>query len=241
MAVQQPGRARVFVALCSGACVFAFAGLSHADYIHQVEQVNQLEQLDQVAQSGRTDRPEPLVAAVEPEGLIGGVRAFWHGGTSRLEAALKDARHKVRSGSPDWLRRRSGTDPLALRRGREGADTQLIVQEDRVDGTELLTVRYAIDGEGALRAYAGAGLNRAEYFVDGVEPGPAMMTGRNRRSSLGAAAEVGAELRVSEHMSLSADLRWVDLDDRANALRSDYGPVSADPVLLGISVGYRFR
>jgi outer membrane protein W len=67
------------------------------------------------------------------------------------------------------------------------------------------------------------------------------MSRRNRRSSIGAAAELGAELRVSEHLALNADLRWFDLDDRANALRSDAGPVGADPVMLGLTVGYRFR
>ena len=46
---------------------------------------------------------------------------------------------------------------------------------------------------------------------------------------------------MSERVVFGADLRWVDLDGRANALSSDYGPVSANPLLLGISLGYRFR
>ena len=98
-----------------------------------------------------------------------------------------------------------------------------------------------LDDRGALQMYAGAGLNRAEYFVVGPDPAPALTTRGNRRSSVGAAAEIGAELAVSERVVFGADLRWVDLDGRANALRSDYGPVSADPLLLGISLGYRFR
>lgn len=161
--------------------------------------------------------------------------------TSRLEAALRGVRQKVRGHSPDWLRRRSGIDPLAPDTGLSSTDMRLVVQDDRPDGTDLLTVRYMLDDRGALHTYAGAGLNRTEYFVDGPGPAPALMTRGNRRSSLGAAAEIGAELAVSEHVSLGADLRWVGLDGRANALRSEHGPVSADPLFLGLSLGYRFR
>jgi outer membrane protein W len=58
---------------------------------------------------------------------------------------------------------------------------------------------------------------------------------------LGPAAEVGAELNLSEHVRINADLRWADLDARASVLRGDRGPVAADPVAVGVSVGYRFR
>ena len=56
-----------------------------------------------------------------------------------------------------------------------------------------------------------------------------------------AAAELGAELRLSERLLLQADLRWVDLDGQAALLRSGDGLVGADAVSLGISVGWHFR
>jgi outer membrane protein W len=40
---------------------------------------------------------------------------------------------------------------------------------------------------------------------------------------------------------VNADVRWADLDERADLLRGSFGPVAADPVTVGISVGYRFR
>jgi OmpW family len=187
------------------------------------------------------DNPDQSAVFVADADVMHGARAVWKDSTSRLEAALRQVRHKARGGKPDWLRHRSGTDPLALDTSHGSSLTRLVVQDDRPDGADLLTVRYMVDDRGALQAYAGAGLNRAEYFVDGPEPAPALMTRGNRRSSLGAAAEIGAELAISEHVVLGADLRWVELDGRANALRSEYGPVSADPLLLGISLGYRFR
>jgi outer membrane protein len=90
-----------------------------------------------------------------------------------------------------------------------------------------------------MRAYAGAGLNQAVYFEDGVEP--AIMSRRNRDRSLGAAAELGAELRLSERLMLQADVRWADIDAQAALLRSEDGLVGADAVSLGVSVGWHFR
>jgi len=40
---------------------------------------------------------------------------------------------------------------------------------------------------------------------------------------LRAAAEVGAELRVSEQLLVSADMRWADLDETAVLLRTGRG------------------
>jgi len=187
------------------------------------------------------ESPEQPTIFEADAGFMHEARAAWKDTTSRLEAALRQVRHKARGGKPDWLRHRSGTEPLAFDTSRVGSLMRLVVQDDRPDGADLLTVRYMLDDRGALQTFAGAGLNRAEYFVDGPDPAPALMTRGNRRSSLGAAAEVGAELALTEHVVLGADLRWVELDSHANALRSEYGPVSADPLLLGISLGYRFR
>lgn len=45
----------------------------------------------------------------------------------------------------------------------------------------------------------------------------------------------------NDQVRLQADLRWVEFDERAALLHGPYGPVAADPVTLGISLGYRFR
>ena len=121
-------------------------------------------------------------------------------------------------------------------------DVCLVLQQDRADGTDLLTARYTLHEGGMLRTYAGAGLNRARYFHDVPgEPGPTRLSRRNSNMSMGAAAELGAELQFSERVRLNADLRWADLDGRARALSSELGPVAADSVMLGVTVGYRFR
>lgn len=167
------------------------------------------------------------------------VRDAWQAGQSRLHELLARTLTFVRRDRPQWLVEQS---QASLDPGAPAPDTvaQLVVQQDRRDGAELLTLRYPLSERGALRTYAGAGLNRAVYF--GADDGlPMMLTRRNRQSSLGAAAEVGAELQVSRQLMVSADLRWADLDEDAVLLRADDGFVGADPLAIGVSVGWRFR
>jgi outer membrane protein W len=159
-------------------------------------------------------------------------------GAARIEEFLRHQFSAVRRKRPDWIVEQSHdtVDPQT----RPGEDSaQLVLQQDRRDGAEMLTLRYPLAEHGALRAYAGAGLNQAVYFEDGGEP--AIMSRRNRARSLGAAAEIGAELRLSERLLLQADLRWADLDEQAALLRSEDGLVGADAVSLGVSIGWHFR
>lgn len=157
-------------------------------------------------------------------------------GASRLHSELRG-----RGSVPEWVhvrpRRSARPEPAAP----AGRDAYLAVQEDRPDGTDMVTVRYALAERGAVRAYAGAGLNRAQYFAEGDENAPTVLAKRERHSTLGAAAELGAEMRVSERVQLAADVRWADFDAGAEVLRADYGPVGAAPVMLGMTLGYRFR
>ncbi len=159
-------------------------------------------------------------------------------GVARFQEFLKHQFDSVRRKRPDWIVEQSHdtVDPQT----HPGDDSaQLVLQQDRRDGADLLTLRYPLAEYGALRAYAGAGLNQAVYFEDGGEP--AIMSRRNRARSLCAAAELGAEYRLSERLLLQADLRWADLDEQAALLRSEDGLVGADAVSLGVSIGWHFR
>jgi len=185
------------------------------------------------------DRPQRAASASLE--LLQDARTLVQDGASRFEAALKGAGRRVREGSPDWLRRRSGVDPFA---GNDQADddgTKLVVQQDRPDGADLMTLRYVRGDPGSLQAYAGAGISRTRYFDAMTDRGPTLLIPRNGHDDVGAAAEAGAELRVSERLRFSAELRWADLHDDAGALRAAYGPVVADPLTFGVNVGYRFR
>jgi hypothetical protein len=158
---------------------------------------------------------------------------------SRLYELLARQLTFVRSYAPAWIRGLSPDriDPSASP-GED--DLQLVLQQGRPDGTDLLTLRYPIAQGGAMRAYAGAGLNQARYFVD--ESGtPEPLSHRVRSRSIGAAVELGAEFRASERMLLGAGLRWAGFDSEAVQLAGSSGPVGADELSLDVSLGWRFR
>jgi hypothetical protein len=173
--------------------------------------------------------------------FVSGARALLQDGTSRLEALLQGRFQALSSDTPDWFREQKG-DGFDVE-ARSAVDSlQLVVQQDRRDGTDLLTLRYPIVSLGDLHTYAGAGINQAEYyFSDRADAGPDLISRQNRHRSMGGAAELGAELRLSERVLVNADLRWVDLDSQAGLLRANDGLVGADPFSVGISLGWRFR
>ena len=185
------------------------------------------------ASVGRSDVAQPTLPPVAEV-------AWWREGVGLLGSLWDDARTRLRDDAPDWLHhQREGR--ASQQPGRDAGAAYLVLQEDRPDGMDLVTLRYALVQQGALQAYAGAGLNHSQFYVDEAAAGPSMLTRRNRHAAYGPAAELGAELALNARMSVNADVRWCDLDERANLLRGSYGPVAADPVMLGVTVGYRFR
>lgn len=158
---------------------------------------------------------------------------------SRLYELLARQLTFVRSYAPAWVRELSfdRIDPATS----AGDDRlQLVLQQDRPDGTDLLTLRYPLARSGAMRAYAGAGLNQAMFFDDSLGA-PDELSQRGRSRSVGAAAELGAEYRAGERLLLGASLRWAELDGDAVQLASQGGVVGADELSAGVSLGWRFR
>jgi hypothetical protein len=141
---------------------------------------------------------------------------------------------------PDWIREHSPLGALDEAISASGAPV-LVLQQDRPDGTDLLTVRVPLLVHGRVSAFAGAGVNRASYYGDVPDPGAAVLERRNRRSGLGGAAELGAQWRLARDVLLNADLRWAGLDADASLLQSGETLVAADPVTVGLSLGWRFH
>jgi hypothetical protein len=179
------------------------------------------------------------VAEEAARGMVREARAFLQASPSRLHDLLLRHVTMERRTKPEWLLEQShdDMDPEPAP-GDDGL--QLVLQEDRRDGAELLTLRHPLADLGPLRTYAGAGLNQAVYYADSGD-GPALNNRRNRHRSLGGAAELGAELRFGERVNLTADVRWIDIDDAAEIIKCSSGLVAADPVTYGVSLGWRFR
>lgn len=182
----------------------------------------------------------PCAAAEEaPGGVTREVPELVQESPSGLGELLLNLVPMARRSKPDWLLEQSHDDMDPERApGEDGL--QLVLQEERRDGADLLTLRYPIAESGALRAYAGAGLHEAVYFSE-AETDPALNNRRNRHRSLGPAAEIGTELRLSETINLTADIRWIEIAGDAGVMKSDNGLVGADAVSVGVSIGWRFR
>jgi hypothetical protein len=170
------------------------------------------------------------------------VRGLWQQGEVKfheLREFLGRQLSMPRREASDWI---VDLSHEAIDPGRPpGADAaQLVVQQDRRDGTDLLTLRYPLAQRGAMLAYAGAGFNQTGYLVEAREV-PTLFTRHDRPRSLGAAAEVGAEFRVSQQLMVNAELRWAEFDPDANLLRGAEGLAVVDPVSVGVSIGWRFR
>lgn len=182
----------------------------------------------------------PCTAAEEPpREMVREARALLQARPSRLQDLLLRRVTMERRSSPEWLLEQSHDD-MDPEPAPGGDGLQLVLQEDRRDGAELLTLRHPLADLGPLRTFAGAGLNQAVYYTD-TSDSPTLNNRQNRRRSLGGAAELGAELRFSERVNLTADLRWIEIDGDAAIIKSDSGLVGADPVTYGVSLGWRFR
>jgi hypothetical protein len=154
-----------------------------------------------------------------------------------LVELLDSTTTRARRGGPDWVRQIS--DAIFDRQGSTSDDWHIAMRRDRTDGAEMLTVRHPLPALGPVETYAGAGVNRSVYYAES-DLEPTVLGNHNHRSTMGAAAELGAELRLNDRLMMRADLRWIDLAHDANMPRDGSSLVGADPVALGVSVGWRF-
>jgi hypothetical protein len=105
----------------------------------------------------------------------------------------------------------------------------------------MLTLRYPFVTLGPCDVYAGAGLGQVVYLAEsGI--GPMLLFGRaERHRSVRPAAELGTELRFGHAAFVTADCRWLDLDDDASVLRTESGMIDAASWASRVTIGWRFR
>jgi OmpA-OmpF porin, OOP family len=99
---------------------------------------------------------------------------------------------------------------------------------------DFLTVKYGFLPEQAFRPYVGIGVNVTSIYAQGAAPFALSKT------TAGPAAQAGFDIRLSNHWSLNADVKWarsrpvVDFDGQS------VGRLKLDPLLFGVGIGYRF-
>ena len=102
------------------------------------------------------------------------------------------------------------------------------------------SIQYHFNTEGAFHPYVGAGLNYTIFFDE--ETTDALPdTTLDLDASFGLAAQVGADIDLTDTMFLNFDVRWADIDTEASIPEADLNfDVEIDPMVYSITLGWKF-
>ena len=124
-----------------------------------------------------------------------------------------------------------------------------------VDGAKLAEVThlpptisaiYYFQSDSSFKPYVGLGLNYTIFFDEGFEEAPKSLGLSNLEldSSLGLAAQIGADYQLNDKWHINASVRYIDIDSEAtfDVGGSSIGKsdVNVDPTVFSILVGYKF-
>ncbi|HVC18377.1 MAG TPA: OmpW family outer membrane protein [Rhodanobacter sp.] len=102
-----------------------------------------------------------------------------------------------------------------------------------------LGVNYHFMPDATVSPFIGAGINYT-YFFSTKGQGPLQGTHVKIDNSWGAAAHAGIDVQLSPKWLLTADLRWISLSGDAHVNGVNVGTAKVDPLVYGLSFGYRF-
>lgn len=100
-----------------------------------------------------------------------------------------------------------------------------------------LMAQYHFDslGAGAFKPYVGAGVNYTRFSAVSLPAGVDI-----KRNSWGPALQVGVDIPLGKQLSLNFDLKKVYIRTDVSAGGANIGTFKADPMLLGVGLGWRF-
>ena len=98
-----------------------------------------------------------------------------------------------------------------------------------------LTVQYHFDAPG-FKPYVGAGVNYTRFSSVHLLGGGADV----KRNSFGPALQVGVDIPLSKQLYLNVDVKKVFIKTDVSAGGVKIGQFKADPVLVGVGLGWRF-
>jgi outer membrane protein OmpA-like peptidoglycan-associated protein/outer membrane protein W len=99
---------------------------------------------------------------------------------------------------------------------------------------DFLTIKYGLLPEQAFRPYVGIGVNVTSIYTQRAAPFTLSKT------TAGPAAQAGFDIRLSNHWSLNADVKWARSRPAVDFDGQSAGHLKLDPLLFGIGIGYRF-
>ena len=87
--------------------------------------------------------------------------------------------------------------------------------------------------------FVGVGLNYT-WFHNTRGTGPLQVDSVAIRNSVGLAARAGIDVKLSERWLLTADMRWMNIDGDVRVNGTKVGRATINPMVYGLSMGYRF-
>jgi len=77
-------------------------------------------------------------------------------------------------------------------------------------------------------------------FFDEDTKGPLAGANLKLDDSVGLAAQLGVDIALNENWFINADVRYMDIETDADVDGASIGTVQIDPLIAGVSVGFRF-
>lgn len=102
-----------------------------------------------------------------------------------------------------------------------------------------VSVNYHFMPEGSVSPFVGVGVNMTTFFSTRTY-GPLAGANLTVDDSFGLAAHAGVDFRINEAWLVTADLYWINIEPDVKVNGSKVGSVKIDPLVYGLSVGYRF-
>jgi outer membrane protein len=104
-----------------------------------------------------------------------------------------------------------------------------------------LLAQYHFTQFGKFKPYVGAGVNYTRF--SGVNFDPAVVAALNpsiKKNSFGLALQAGFDYALDKNWSLNLDVKKVQIKTDVRSAGTKVGSFKADPLLVGVGVGYRF-
>lgn len=104
-----------------------------------------------------------------------------------------------------------------------------------------VSLQWYFNPEGRVNPFVGAGLNYTfVYDEKPVAGGPVASAKIGLDNSFGLAAQAGLVFKMSDAIDLVLDARWIDIDSDVKVNGSKVGTAVVDPLVVGLTLGYRF-
>lgn len=103
----------------------------------------------------------------------------------------------------------------------------------------VIGVNYHFLPDARVSPFLGAGINYTRFFD---ARGEGLLQGAKVKidSSWGAAAHAGVDITLAPRWSLTADVRWIDIESDVHVNDAKVGRAKVSPLAYGLSFGYRF-